>query len=349
MALNAAPTRRVIVIERRSAPRDRIGESLPPAARRLLQDMGLLDSFLLGGHQPYHANVSVWGDSDPVVMDFIRGVDGHGWHLDRSGFEGWLREVAVSRGATFLTPARVDAVDGADGRWRLHVRTDLGPRVVTARILVDASGRAAAMARRCGASRQVLDRLICGWVYGSTAPGSDRGLTHVEAAPDGWWYTAPLPGDGRVLAFHTDSDLPAAAAARRADLLMARASSLPTLASVLTDCDFTPTHSSGVTAASSVRLNPPAGPGWFATGDAALGLDPLSSQGLLNALFTGLAAAEAADRYLDGATDSVSGYCRMIERIFRVYRAKLRSWYAAEARWPNASFWSRRRLAAPVA
>jgi flavin-dependent dehydrogenase len=40
---------------------------------------------------------------------------------------------------------------------------------------------------------------------------------------------------------------------------------------------------------------PCAGEGFLAAGDAALALDPLASQGLLNALFTGLAAAEAAD------------------------------------------------------
>jgi 2-polyprenyl-6-methoxyphenol hydroxylase-like FAD-dependent oxidoreductase len=44
-ALNLAPTRRVVLVERRADNLQRIGESLPPAARRLLADMGLLGRF----------------------------------------------------------------------------------------------------------------------------------------------------------------------------------------------------------------------------------------------------------------------------------------------------------------
>ena len=40
-ALNLAPARRVVMIERRPDIPPRIGESLVPAARRLLTDMGL--------------------------------------------------------------------------------------------------------------------------------------------------------------------------------------------------------------------------------------------------------------------------------------------------------------------
>ena len=49
-ALNLAPFRRVVLIDRRNAPAPRIGESLPGAAWRLLTDMGLWDGFLADGH-----------------------------------------------------------------------------------------------------------------------------------------------------------------------------------------------------------------------------------------------------------------------------------------------------------
>jgi hypothetical protein len=55
------------------------------------------------------------------------------------------------------------------------------------------------------------DRLVCGWAYGSAfLIGRGVGLTAVEAVEDGWWYTAPVPGGRRVLAFLTNADLPAA-------------------------------------------------------------------------------------------------------------------------------------------
>src|SRR6266403_2195707 len=86
-------------------------------------------------------------------------------------------------------------------------RLRLGPdRVV--RLL---RGRAAPLARRLGAKRHVTDRLVCSWVHGrARSSGRGVGLTTVEAISDGWWYTAPLPEERRVLAFLTDADLPAA-------------------------------------------------------------------------------------------------------------------------------------------
>ena len=51
-ALNLAPLRRVALVEACAETTRRIGESLPPAARRLLRDMGLLDCFQAQAHSP---------------------------------------------------------------------------------------------------------------------------------------------------------------------------------------------------------------------------------------------------------------------------------------------------------
>ena len=96
-ALNLAPMRRVVLVERREQPAPRIGEALPPAARRLLTDMGLIDEFVAQGHAPCYGNRSIWGQIAPAETDFVRDPDGHGWHLDRARFDTWLRR--VGRGA----------------------------------------------------------------------------------------------------------------------------------------------------------------------------------------------------------------------------------------------------------
>ena len=110
-ALNLAPVRRVVMVERRAEDQPRIGESLPPAARRLLADMGLLGAFEREGHAPYYGNRSVWGAPELDETDFLRDPDGHGWHLDRVQFDAWLRRVAVGRGARMLCPARIESIE----------------------------------------------------------------------------------------------------------------------------------------------------------------------------------------------------------------------------------------------
>jgi 2-polyprenyl-6-methoxyphenol hydroxylase-like FAD-dependent oxidoreductase len=77
-ALNLAPTRRVLLVERRADNAPRIGEALPPAARRLLSDMGLLEAFLAEGHLPCYGNRTIWGDVAVRETDFLCDADGHG-------------------------------------------------------------------------------------------------------------------------------------------------------------------------------------------------------------------------------------------------------------------------------
>ena len=117
------------------------------------------------------------------------------------------------------------------------------------------------------------------------------------------------------------------------------------LAALLSAAGFIPDPHAGFVAAHSARLAPCCGEGWLAAGDAAVSFDPLSSQGLFNALYTGLAAAEAADRHLSGAADALTDYERAIADIWSAYRAQLVHWYGAETRWADRPFW-RRRLAA---
>ena len=150
-ALNLAPTRRVVLAERRAQILPRIGEALPPVARRLLAEMGLWDAFLNEHHAPCYGNRSVWGGGDVTENDFLRDPDGHGWHLDRARFDAWLRDVAVARGAILLAPARLATIKRDDRRWHAQLATDRGPTTVTVAFAIDAGGRAAPLARRLGA------------------------------------------------------------------------------------------------------------------------------------------------------------------------------------------------------
>jgi hypothetical protein len=74
------------------------------------------------------------------------------------------------------------------------------------------------------------------------------------------------------------------------DISVARSRPRRELAALLDSAGFVADETAGFTAAHSTVLKPCAGDGYLAAGDAALALDPLSSQGLLNALFTGFEA-----------------------------------------------------------
>ena len=344
-ALNLAPFYRTLLIDRNPVPSPRAGESLPPAANQLLRDMGLLEEFKRQGHLPYYGNRSRWGSDVLRETDFLRNPMGHGWHLDRQAFEFWLRKKAVERGAALLAPAQLAHVEWDEHRhWRILLMLD-GRRIeIQSRLLIDAGGRTPLIARRLGATRIQLDNMVCRWVIGEVAPNrSEQGFNYIHSVPHGWWYTAPTPGGKRILAFHTRAGNPATAWMRSATALVERAQKISHLWERVDFDRINPGQwQHGYTAANSAITQPTAGNAWLAVGDAALSFDPLSSQGIFNALYTGLAASESADRFLQGKISNFAEFQGQLQAIQTAYERHLRQWYQSEERWSEEEFWKGR-------
>jgi flavin-dependent dehydrogenase len=314
----------------------RIGESLPPAVGPLLRDLGLLDLLDAGSHLPSYGNSSSWGSAGRADTHFVFDPNGHGWHLDRGRFDSSLRLAADEAGVSVCENVTARLAGRLDGVWRISLdgRTT---REVRARAVVDATGRRASVARAIGARRDRADRLV--GVFGSTAAAADDldSRTLIEAAPDGWWYTALVPGRRRVVAFMTDADLVAPSVRTPAGFAAAIAETQH-ISRFVVDVVSGPRTE----AAHGSRLSPPAGDGWLAVGDAAIAFDPLSSQGILTALYTGRRGAGSLDRQLRGDPAGVDTYTDEIAGIAAAYERNRLDAYARESRWSARTFWARR-------
>ncbi|ARH89929.1 FAD-dependent oxidoreductase [Streptomyces sp. MOE7] len=328
------------------------GEALVSAARLLLSDLGVAEQVLATGHLPCYGNLSAWGSPELYAVDSLHDPYGHGWHLDRPLFDRRLRAAARAAGADVAEHTAVRRPDRRpDGTWRLTLRdrAGAGDRAVRCRWVVDATGRGAAVAVRSGARRRTTDRLTALHLTLAPAPrASPDGRSLVESDRDGWWYTAPLPSGHRLVAYFTDPDLsdpdlPGAAVPgteRFRDRLLAtryvshrvRPHGLTTLR--------TPRRA----AAHSAHLDRVHGDGWTAAGDAAAAFDPLSSQGILTALYTGLCAGHAVDAHLHGDRTALAAYAAQVATARTAYAREHRAVHARETRWPDRPFWSRRHL-----
>jgi flavin-dependent dehydrogenase len=328
--------RRVLLVDATppEPARLKVGESLPPAARPLLRDLGLLGVVESGEHLRSSGTTSAWGSSRPEATDFVFDPNGSGWHLDRPGFDRSLREVAAEAGAEVREGAAVRLEGESEEGRRFRI---VDGEEVTARTFVDASGRRASLARALGASRVRHDRLV-GIVAATAAREYDvDARTLVEAVPEGWWYTALVPGRKRVVAFMTDSDLvpPEARTSDGFRAALARTEHVaPLAADVFAEPQTEPAHGG--------RLDPSVGDGWVAVGDAALAFDPLSSQGILTALYTGLRGGQALDAFLSDEGAACGRYGERLATVSAAYERNLLAAYAAEPRWPDSPFWVRR-------
>jgi flavin-dependent dehydrogenase len=338
----------VTLYERRAVPPPfRIGEGLPPTIHPLLARLRLLDHVRGGPHAPAYANRSAWGSDAVRDDDFIRHRHGHGFHLDRVAFDATLLSLAERAGARVERPARLAARPARDGGiWRLRIEGDAGTREVAARFVVDATGRGAAFARAAGVRREAFDRLVAFSCVLPAPPGPGDHATLTESFPQGWWYTAPLPGARRVVALLTDPDTPAARAARTADGFRSLLAATTYVRAAAGGAE--PIVGPAAAGANSSRLRQVHGDGWLAVGDAALAFDPLSSQGLLTAIYCAEKAAAAAYHTLRGGADALPRYAALLDGIFTGYLHGRGAAYAAERRWPHEPFWQRRLSLSPV-
>lgn len=313
------------------------GESLPPAACPLLRDLGLLDRIAADGHLESFGTSAVWGSPDRIETDFVFDPNGHGWHLDRRSFDRSLRAAAAGAGAQLREGLRVRAARRVDEGWRCRI--DDGKEVAT-RTLVDATGRGAALARQLGARRERRDRLVALFVS-APAPAADvDARTLVEADADGWWYTALIPGRRRVVVRLTDTDLVASDGRTAAGFARVLDATEHVRTFVAPGANLgaprtQPAHGS--------ILRPPCGEGWLAAGDAAVAFDPLSSQGITTAIYTGLIGGHALDGHLGGDADALGRYAERVATIAVEYERNRLAAYAAEWRWRERPFWTRRR------
>ena len=307
----------------------RRGESLPPGGERVVTEVFGTGAFCAERHRPSYGISSAWGGDRLDQADFVLHPLGHGWHLDRSAFDRGLLDAARERGVRVLDDGRVRRATRSGDVWTL-VRD--GAPAVRGRVVVDASGRTATVARAQGARRRRVDRLVAVvWELAGTRARDGDGTTLVEATPEGWWYTAPAPRHHRLAAFLTDADLLPPRAQRWEALTPP-----PHVRAALDG--RRPVAPPRATDASVAHLDHVAGPGWLATGDAVASFDPLSSQGIVTAVALGRAAGEAAT-----APGEAYAYAAAVERVVAGHLADRLAYYALEDRFPSSPFWARRR------
>jgi flavin-dependent dehydrogenase len=332
---------RVTLIDADDLHGDKIGESLAPSARPLLERVGVWGAHCAANHRPCYANRSSWGGDDIDTHDFVRDPYGHGWHLDRRRFDATLAAEAVRAGCGWMARTRVARLDRRRDGWRLSVDGEQSAEL-SARFVVDASGRGSRVARGQGARRRTHDRLVAlvAFLAAADEAPTDDATTLVEAVTDGWWYSARLP-DGRLAcAFMTDPDLLRQTDAESWNARLER--SVHTRARVEGSCHALRARPR-VAAAGSAILDPPVAPGWIAAGDAAAAYDPLSGHGIAAAIASGCDAGDAALGILASGRSAADAYAHRVRDGFARYLDARRAYYGLERRWADSAFWRRRR------
>jgi flavin-dependent dehydrogenase len=332
---------RTAIIERSDYTRHRIGETLPPAIRSSLISLGIWQRFLEDGHIESFSIRSAWGAALPRDSSHIYDPYGSGWHVDRRRFDHTLVRAAENAGAILFTEANITSIThNQTSYWQLSILQRKSLHLLHASFLIDATGRTGTIPRHLPRFFHIVDRLI--GVVRFLAMRAEP-YTLIEAQANGWWYSAPLPCDHLVVAYMTDADLLANSGCTLSNYWIRQLADAPlTLTRTGHQTHITEPH---IVSAASLIRRPVCGIDWIAAGDASVAFDPLSGQGVYNALEGGKLAAKAVIARFDGNNEAFMEYTDWINSIFSNYLQLRTAFYSKEQRWRLSPFWRRRHFA----
>jgi flavin-dependent dehydrogenase len=332
----------ILLISHLSPDIYRMSEVLVPSASRIMRNLGLLERFLDDRPLPCYGNLFAWGSDELRSNNCIYDPDGHGWHINRSRFDTILQNAASDAGSYLRRNVRVIKTQRFRDIWQMILRTEKGFQSIYSRLIIDATGRRCSVAQNHGAIRIRDDNLVALFSRFGSRSGDNDTRTMIEAVPYGWWFsTLDRPGE-RTVAFLTDADLIDHSIVSSREFESNVLNQTCHIRDILkTYCYTIQDHVYGRDAGST-HLNHYAGHGWLATGDAAISFDPLSSQGVLNAMYTGMKAGQAVDAHLLGQSTALHNYSNQIHKIYSAYRQNYTTYYRYEVRWPDQTFWKRR-------
>jgi len=342
-----------------------LAESLPPSTRKLLAAVGVLEAVEAAGFYRTTGNTVWWGEDDGRVETFQQtGQAGEAGQTEAGGFQVFrpvldrlLMTQAEAAGARVVVGAAVKAVeavqdehaDEAGGVSRVQYEHDGQTVWVSARFVLDCSGRAGVIARQGFRRYEAGHRMqaLIGIWEGSGWNLPDETHTVVETYEDGWAWSVPVSPSVRHLGAMVNGATtkltrgPEIAEVYKSELaktrqLAARMQSAGARLRHVWACDASlySAHSYADTSRQTLLV-----------GDAGAFIDPLSSFGVKKALASAWIAAVAVHTSLrdEGRKDIALDFFSSWER--EVYTTHLQQTCdfarRAHAQHPSA-FWAAR-------
>ncbi|MEK4277648.1 NAD(P)/FAD-dependent oxidoreductase [Paenibacillus sp. FSL R7-0026] len=331
---------KVQVITKRKQHRELVGDHLSAETSRVLQQLGCWNKFLEAGHLKSSGTRSIWGSNLIEFSDAINSPSGKGWYIDRLRFERMLEDQVKEQSIKMFNGKLIDVTSDSKG-W--IVQTDEAIRHV--RMVIDASGKTSAFARKLGIPRITEDQQIAHCtLYKSEKPAEIYSM--IEATESGWWYSSYLPGGLLSVILVTDAFASSPWLLHKSSewLEDTLSATLHTSARIRQHCgDERKILSQNIVHLSSGRLEVSAGKDWIAVGDSAVCYDPIAAHGISQALVTGRDAADAAVDALSGDMNRLSQYTKRLDYSYAYYTNQRKKLYSVEKRWPKSVYWINRQ------
>jgi flavin-dependent dehydrogenase len=324
-AMLARRGHKVIALEKAHHPRFHIGESLLPMNLPLFERLGVRDKVHeLGVFKP-GADFEADNERGYNTYAFSRAIGKsppHAYQVWRQDFDKMLYEHARTLGADAREGHEVVSVDQKGPRdSRVAVRSDDGrDYMITARYVVDASGRDAFLSARKRLRRKNdlhQSAAIFGHFRGAERrAGEDAGNISIYSFAHGWMWMIPLPDGVMSVGAVCRPDYLKQRKGRTVEFLLDTIKRSPAMWRRLEHARLIGDEVR-VTGNYSYDSTQMGGPGWVLIGDAFAFLDPVFSSGV----YLAMSGAEQAVDVVDAALREPAREAVLLRKLEKRQRA----------------------------
>jgi FADH2 O2-dependent halogenase len=312
---------RVLIVEKDVHPRDHVGESMVPANNFIMHRLGFLPKMEAAGF--VHKQGVGWTAPRGPIWNLVcirtsdfpppDAVQTYSYNVERDQFDALLLRHAHELGAKVLQGVTVRKVlmDGDRAAGVRIAALDEREQDVTARLVVDASGRRCMLARQLQIQRvhdaELNQHSIWTWFRGvEDAPPGYEGMVifHFLDLERAWGWQIPLRNGVSSIGVVTakeDFQKSGKTPEEFFDGLIARSR---TFKHIMRNAERI--RPWVIEADYSYQLDRVAGPGWLLVGDAMRFVDPIFSSGMDVALYSASFAYDAIVKSWNGVDEQVA-------------------------------------------
>jgi flavin-dependent dehydrogenase len=329
---------RVAVLEKELFPRFHLGESLLPMSLEVLDDLGVTSKFEARFIRKHGARFLHGDKGDEVSFKFTNAVrEGrpYAFHGPRADIDQVLLDHTAELGADVRQGwlVRGFSEEGRSGNAVIARRPDGGEERLTAKVVVDASGRDAIAARKPGAKIKIprLERTLAVFSHYDGCQrlsGNDEGDIRIVIVKEGWFWVIPFRGDRTSVGVVLEQGSVARAALGLDQLLGEIIGAYPVMQDIMRGAKQV--FPARAAADFSYRVAEASGNGWLSVGDAAGFIDPLFSTGFHLAVRGGALAAASIRTAFDRGDFSRSSwlFCeQMVKKACDTYVGVVQAFY----------------------
>jgi flavin-dependent dehydrogenase len=329
---------RTLLVEKCEFPRFRIGESMLPTSNAILRETGAWPKIEAAGFIPkYGALFYLANGPGEKEVDFrnslIPGLEST-FQVERAKFDGILLEHARSLGTEvrLQTTVRSLASDGQGNR--IELESPAGKQTVTARWVLDASGRdnffTTDQKRAIDPPTSAKRMAVYNHFHGVPRPeGRRAGHTIVVRHEDGWFWIIPIDGQRTSVGLVTTVEAMKRANVEPAELFRQAVANSARIRALMGAA--VPTMEFRVTSDYTYFRQELARERLLLVGDAAGFFDPIFSSGVYMSLWSAQQAVKLAvnaDRSTRGLTAGERrSYTKAIKRHADVFRRLIAIFY----------------------